>query len=773
MDATQKSNVETAGGNSFGRLSIGGGNPAPIDGGTPSRLRNVPEFTDLVLACTHRPLRVLITGCSLSALLILIAWTLTSPIFRAEGLVRVREEQDVVFSAQISRASDASFFRSQEKLVLSPLVLAEALEDPSLQAVAFDMPDHGRIEWLRSYLDVQAQSGSEVMTITASNPSAVMAQRMATAVTNAYFAEITDRLQKDRQLRERELEQAAQQADARLDQLWDELNKIAETVGSDSSQSLTIRDELQFQAYRDYSKQLQTAQLRGDDLRRQLAELQSQSVAAADDLDQIVDALLRENPEVELARQRLIKTELEIQQVKKLAAEVDTPRFARLFADRDHYENELNQVVDRLKPQMIERSRQLGQKALNNSISQLERQIELCDAEKEFLRARIIEIDNGLATESESGGVKLDMQRHAVDRQTRLADELWQSLQELRIESQSQPRVTLISLPDIPAEADKSRRLKASLALGGLGWMMSILMVGYVEWNDCRIRYVSDVANRSKLPVFGLGVQNDRSMMRAKRSLPANSVREAAARLMLLANERKQIPSLMIASAVTEEPSHLIAIEMVEVFAKFKRRTLLIDCTPKSSELGQQLSVGGSLASRPAKPPCEPQNTSLAGTKYKAVDYLPLTADGDDDTWLDPIALKSVLDRYRNAYEAIIVHGPGLMSSAESLLLASQVDLTILAVFLNISKWDQLLACEQAAHQAEVALGGAIIHSGKSRIPLPHKPNNERERSTNDEYAESLRIQIQEMQAELDSVNSENVRDQLSEKQFSCLAPLT
>ncbi len=67
---------------------------------------------------------------------------------------------------------------------------------------------------------------------------------------------------------------AQRQADGRLDELWAELNRVASEVGSDNSQSLTIRDEIQLQAYREYARQLRAAQMRGNELQSLLTDEQ-------------------------------------------------------------------------------------------------------------------------------------------------------------------------------------------------------------------------------------------------------------------------------------------------------------------------------------------------------------------------------------------------------------------------------------------------------------------------------------------------------------------
>ena len=255
-------------------------NATPSRGGSAvaraSRPRGIPEFSDLLLACRHRLLLSVVAGSAVAACLAAIAWMMVDPRYQAEGMVRVREQQNVIFAAQASRAEDLAFFRSQAKLARSPLVLSAALKSTTLtansvQPFVVEILDEKRTEWLAGLTRVETESGSEVMSITVQHRSAELAHALCNAVTDSYLNEVTSRLAVDKQQRQQQLQKAAQTADARLDELWAELNRVAQSVGSDSKESLTIRDEMKLQAYRDHSRQLQAAQLRGNQLQSQLA----------------------------------------------------------------------------------------------------------------------------------------------------------------------------------------------------------------------------------------------------------------------------------------------------------------------------------------------------------------------------------------------------------------------------------------------------------------------------------------------------------------------
>jgi Mrp family chromosome partitioning ATPase len=725
--------------------------------GAVSRSREIPELTDLVFACRYRPIRTALIGGVLASVFVGIAWSLTEPLYEAEGLVHVREQQDVVFTAQTSRAEDAAFFHSQEKLVLSPQVLSAALHREEMATFAGHLPDHDQVDWLRSRLRADMQSGSEVMTITAAHRSPQLAQALTNAVTGAYLDEVTSRLKRDRELRERELQRAALAADQRLDELWAELNRVAQSVGSDSSQSLTIRDELQFQSYRDYSRQLQAAQLRANELQRQLAVQQSQSKTNLGDAEQVAESMLQDNAEVIAARQRLQSVEQQIQQMRQFAASEDSPRLERLFQQRDLYTSQLSETIEGLRSKIREQSLEQSRKDSEASLAQLQRQIELNRAEKEFFRGRLSEIDTVTLRTDDKSGVQLDMSRHAVDRQTRLADSLWHSLQELRIETQAQPRVTLIDWAQLPQEANNSRQVKAAGAAGVVGCLMAVFAIGYVEWRGCRVRSLNDVTEYTSFPVFGNTAGSGVNVLGLKSKRELSGTREAAAQLVLQSTEGQSAATVMVSSATSSEPRHLVTTDLAAALCQFNQRTLVIDCDASEAKLTQTLGAQRLPGIRQISGDPAEVGRYVVSTDQDGIDFLPLGIDDDQDRWIDARILKLVIESLRQEYQAIIINGPAVVSAAESLLLAAEVDETLLSVFVGMSRWDQLACCERSANQSGVSIGGSILHSGKRTTRLRlimDRPGRAVSEPSEDATEAELCNQLAEIQNDLGQIRS-------------------
>lgn len=691
---------------------IHAGSPLPGAGeALPLQRQGIPEFSELVLACQHRLLLTLGMGITASLGLLIAGWYVMEGTYKAESLVRVREHQDVVFAAQMSRSEDAAFVRSQAQLALSPQVLTAALADPRFAELSEAVPSQDAVAWLRSKLRAETQAGAEVLSIAAYDPQPDVAHVASLAVTQAYLNEVSSRLASDRDRRQAELERAALAAEQRLDELWANLNSIASDIGSDNSQSLTIRDEIQMQAFRDYAQQLRTAQLRGNELQSLLAEAQAQLSSSSQQSLPDGDFPLPTHPQIELLQRRIEHLDQQIRQIREVAAQPDTPRLKPLQEQRELFNAELQQLTRELGPRLREQSREQQRQVLEASVAKLQKQIELNQDEKEFLQARMAEIDTNSVQTDSKNGVQLEMARHAVDRQSHLADGLWQSLEELKIERQSQPRVSLLELAEFPLVPNHSRQLKAAAAGFGAGWILVVLGVGYLEWRSCRVRHSDDVARIAKHPLFGVhAFDNSATDQRSAASCKGSSAaREAAARLIMPHARSKHVPSLMVSSATDQEPQHMAALDLSTALAYFRRRTLLVDCNTSSTKLSELLKADHLPGLMQFDSAQTSSQTYVVPTSLPNLDFLPLGIVDKQNDWLEPSSLQEILREYRDQYDAIVFNGPPLLSSAESLLFAAQVEQTLLTVVAGLSRWTQLAVCQQYAGNSGIAVAGFLL----------------------------------------------------------------
>lgn len=717
-------------------------NPRPSMSNTAIRRTGIPEFSELVLACRHRPLGTLIVGISISILACCAAWSLIPATFQSESFIHIRQREDVVFTPQSSRSEDLMFVRAQTQLALSPQVLSVAIADDGLRKWCELPTSTDGIATLRSWLRTDVQTGAEVLSISAVHRSADVSHAASLAVTRAYLDEVTSRQSSDQGRRRQELEAAANNAELVLDRLWDELNQIATQLGSNDSQSLAMRDQVQIQAYRDYAQQLRVVQTKRHELQTRLSELESKRSAPP----AIAPQAMR-NPRDQRARpssiasakpdrlnaeqlrwqNRIVELDERIRQIRSVAADPNTARLDPYFAERRIAIEMLRSTDSKGDKETPPRHDSLDEKRaqysptpkvhlkpqsvvddVHQEIAQIKQQLKANTSERDFLQAQMAEIDSKINQTEDQNGVQLEMARHAVERQSRLADGLWQSLEELKIESQSQPRVKLMKLADYPLQANQSKRLKITAAAFGVAWLITVLVFGFVEWQSCLVRSSDDVVAATSVPVFGI----DRGTPTTRSPLAGGSYSEAgeaAARLMLANGRRQQIASVFVTSVTDAEPRERTALKLAEAFAGYRRRTLLIDCDASSLRLARQLKATEQAGILQLEHDADRTMSHVVPTELEDLDVLPLGQCEDGSPWVDSQSLRRVLGAVRRQYDAIVVNGPAMLSTGDSLLLASQTDQVLLAVFVGQTNWNQIRVCQDVITATDVPLTGMIV----------------------------------------------------------------
>ncbi len=201
------------------------------------------------------------------------------------------------------------------------------------------------------------------------------------------------------------------------------------------------------------------------------------------------------------------------------------------------------------------------------------------------------ELEGSIVRTVENNGVQLDMSRHEIERQSRLADSLWQALEELKIESQSQQRVSLIEPAEFPLFPNRSRQIKAATACFAVAWILTILGIGFLEWRSCRIRTSDDVRQAVCQPIFG-------------------------------------------------------AIDLARAFSSLNCKTILIDCDNHSNKLSHALSSTSLLGMRQLNIGISRPADLILRTSMANLDYLPSGFE-EDSNWLDPKNLKNCAMKLR------------------------------------------------------------------------------------------------------------------------------
>ncbi|MEM6469695.1 MAG: hypothetical protein AAF802_08995, partial [Planctomycetota bacterium] len=191
---------------------------------------------------------------------------------------------------------------TQRQLIRTPYVLNKALADEKVRGLAELEGQQDPLEWIKEGLDIEFPGRGEVMSITFVAEQSATSIAVVEAILKAYMNEAVLDEEKERQTRLTNLEEVYADTDSKVRKRRAEIRKLADTLGTSDSESLSVAQQLSIQRYGQIQSQLGTVKfewLRGkgelEALRIQLAKLEGVRDQLQDAMD---DALSEGSSEI-------------------------------------------------------------------------------------------------------------------------------------------------------------------------------------------------------------------------------------------------------------------------------------------------------------------------------------------------------------------------------------------------------------------------------------------------------------------------------------------
>ena len=686
--------------------------PDAFGGSTAGRPR-IPDVGTLLLAATRRFWLCALIALPLGALAAAGGWYLTSSDYIATSFLRVRMNEDYILRPSDSSMPGSSYLRFQEKVITLPHVLQRALNDPTIAHVQLGSRLGDRETWLRNAITVSFPKNTELLDISIAHEDAESAQLLVNAVTRAYLAEVQVSQESERERKREELERLTNIADQQLKTQWESLQEMARNLGTGNPQALSLREQIQLESYREYAQRLRQTRFAHNTAERDLqslrAQLENESVPSAElDFQHMLetDATLLE------LRRQLSTTMASFAAYEATSTSSELPEMQDLRRTREHLQQQLDDRSQQLrqiwnqKTQLVVKSRQA------RDIQEAEATVASYRQEEIFLAELLEQLEDQIDISGGDRSVELEMLRHEIERQERVADNLWDSLENLRIEEQAHPRVSLIQWAEVPEERSQRKRARNALLAGQGTMLLIVLAIGYIEYQSGRIRKPTDLGRTGALRLFtpdsyGSGPSEDAV------------IGEAAAALLHLARG-SGIQSVLVTSARSGEGKGQLAIGLARRLASAGRQTLLVDVDFRSTELadllGQPATTGG-FAEMVRGGSAEACTMAAA---LPMLDVLPAGERADESyELLAGEQADALFEKLRERYELLIINAPAMLESSDTLLIAHQADVALLSTKLHVSRAEEIQRAQQSLTAAAVPSAGVVVFSS-DRGPQSH-----------------------------------------------------
>ncbi len=364
------------------------------------------------------------------------------------------------------------------------------------------------------------------------------------------------------------------------------------------------------------------------------------------------------------------------------------------------------------------------------------RQYESLQQERARIRSTLAEVQEQI-TERENQQRDLDAaitQLENLQRdEARYDDELAQvSLRVREAEHQvnEQARLGELRIGNLARDAVLPSRPQPVLYLGG-GFVVCLLLgVGVAflrEFTDQKVRTPIDVARHAHLSVLGSVPQLDdeeadideleHATRVAPQSLIAEAFRQIRAHLVFSGPIESQ-RVLLITSPRPEDGKTAVAINLAVTFAQGAQRTLLVDCNFRRP------GVRGEHAFPTARTEGL-SNVLIQQRKLEEVisptdiDTLDVISSGpmppNPAELLGSPQMRALLDDVRQRYDRVILDGPPCLLISDALVIAMQVDATVLVSHAGQNTKGMLRRAREQFQRINARVIGAILNGIKAR----------------------------------------------------------
>jgi capsular exopolysaccharide synthesis family protein len=653
-------------------------------------------------------------GLVLGGIAASFVWSRFVPMYQSEAMLLIQSRAPyIVFGAADGLSTSIA---TQLQILKTAPVLRSALDSlGSLDEVATH-PD--AVGWLKEGLSVARDGRSELFYVRFQHADPASAQKVVNAVVTSYMNFIEESDQSDtaeviRLLQDHETEHM-KTIETMKENLRDQL---AQHSGDDASLVATSNARLQQSLAGRLNEQLANVIVEQKVLE---AELQvAEALAEADDTFVPTAEMMRQaesHPEVERLKSAIASAEASLANMEETLVNPQSSSFYRqLTRDIKEAQTQLESTRQKVLESLGSIAAAENQSRRQQKIKDLKLNLTALATRQQALAA---ELNTERGKLRKSGGESLDLEflRADLEREQhvyQLISNRKNSLLTERGAPSGIRKMTEASLPIGPVEAVPTKKLVMAGTSGlllpfvlAIAWEHTRRRVGdTAQLRRSNVRVVGEVAT---LPGTSMGLMRNRPNRR--QSLFEESVHSLCTRLRM-AKDLRHIQVLSVCSAVSREGKTSLASQVAISVAKSTgQSTLLIDADMRSPDIYQIFEIQNEpgLAQILSRD-CDYQE-AIVKNYSDVLHILPAgRLAGSPHKLLGNDLFAEMIAELRKTYSFIVIDAPPVLSSSESLVLASAADASLVCARRNFSRTGQVSETFHRLSEADANPIGVVL----------------------------------------------------------------
>lgn len=630
----------------------------------------------------------------------------------------------------------AAYQQTQTALIKSRTVLAAALNDPEVTALAPVVVASDPVTWLGQRLEVSFVGEVCTIGLTGENPGQVIA--LVNSVTDAYLANVVNVERTQRQTRVEALQKTYETYQERLKQRRDNLRRLASTAGSNDKETLAFKQKLEIQRLMDTEQEL--ARVRNQ---VRLLRAKMKVILASGGLDErdrplsaesrsALEVAVDQDPGVQALQTQVQQWEGRLAASERLARIPNTdPTLRRARAELTSATAALERLRSQRYSQLVGQYRSAVPKPHAHDPfedasdpSSIAQELDVYESLEQELVAEVAKLGDAAQSLNQTT-LDLETEQDAILHAENACTRIGAEVEALKVELDAPPRIRLVEKAQEAEPQGQKKRLLAAAGAGGLGFALVVLGVGWLDARGRRVSHADEV-------VAGLGL-NLLGVLPALADRPRRSLRNredttsqfdeflihsinATRALVLHALKSQGIQVLMVASALKGEGKSSLCCHLATSLARAGRRTLLVDCDLRCP-------TAHLLLDQPQSPGlCELLRDEVELDQVLRPTQVPglnlIAAGVHDHAVVEAIArgqLQTILDELRGQFDYIIIDSAPVLAVSDTLYLAQHADAALFSVLRDVSRLPKLESAYEILRRFGIPILGAVVAGANAR----------------------------------------------------------
>lgn len=666
----------------------------------------------LLHAIRRRWFPALVIGSLFAPLVALPAWFLAPKGYEAVVWLQMRAESGMLGS---NASGYDQYRKTQIQLLKSPFVLNAALRRPGIADLPTIREQPAPADWLAKNLVMSAPTESEVVTLRLRGPIAEDTAKILNAVTACYLDDIVNKDRAERLGKRDTLEKKYKENQSELRTRKETYNEMARTLGSLSNSEVVTQRGLLMDHLTTLRSEV--VMLENDisriDTELAIGEgLKAEAAGEDFDADDLANVAVDRDPAVAELKDRLRVLGQSIsEQTARSARGANEPAVKRL---REQYDLVAKQLADVRREVRLQVGRLGGggngsngaaaPEVLRARRQALSRNLEQAKAEYDTSVNQLMQIGKANAD--------LELRRGEIEQLQRVTDQLGMQLEASAVDLTMPSRVRLLEEAAVPQTSSDLTRAVLAGASGLLAFATGAGLTIGLDLLRGRLSYPEEIPERVGLRLLGtLPRIRRRGGKRASAELGRFMEAIDTIRTLTLQAGRDAAKMVLVSSAGEHEGKTTLAAQLAASIARSGKRTLLIDGDLRHPSVHTilQIDLGTGFAE---------VLRGEVGTdeviRVTEIDGLfAVTAGGHDAEAVLALSrpqLKTVLQKYRDAFDHVVIDSGPAHELADALLLGQQADLALMSAMLDTTSVPHLTATIDRLRSVGVRVLGCVVH---------------------------------------------------------------